>query len=132
MQIQYMQIQTYADSAESDANTYTDGREVVINAAYIAADVVLDTKIDANVTNMTHFHSSVQTVTASQETTNASATVAFTFTELANARHYVVLVNRLVLRPTEYSVSGNVVTIASGSIIAEDDEMEVTGFSLAV
>ena len=124
--------QTYADSAESDANTYTDGREVVINAAYIAADVVLDTKIDANVTNMTHFHSSVQTVTASQETTNASATVAFTFTELANARHYVVLVNRLVLRPTEYSVSGNVVTIASGSIIAEDDEMEVTGFSLAV
>ena len=124
--------QTYADSAESDANTYTDGREVVINAAYIAADVVLDTKIDANVTNMTHFHSSIQTVTASQETTNASATVAFTFTELANARHYVVLVNRLVLRPTEYSVSGNVVTIASGSIIAEDDEMEVTGFSLAV
>ena len=124
--------QTYADSAESDANTYTDGREVVINAAYIAADVVLDTKIDANVTNMTHFHSSIQTVTSSQETTNASATVAFTFTELANARHYVVLVNRLVLRPTEYSVSGNVVTIASGSIIAEDDEMEVTGFSLAV
>lgn len=75
----------------------------------------------------THFHSSVQTVTSAQETTNASASVAFTFSELSNAQHYVVFINRLLLRDDEYAVSGTTLTVVTG-ILAEDDELEVTGF----
>ena len=75
----------------------------------------------------THFHSSVQTVTSAQETTNASASVAFTFSELSNAQHYVVFINRLLLRSDEYAVSGTTLTVVTG-ILAEDDELEVTGF----
>jgi hypothetical protein len=38
--------------------------------------------------------------------------------------------NRLVLRPTEYSVSGTTVTLVAGTHDIAD-ELEVTGFSLA-
>jgi len=34
----------------------------------------------------------------------------------------------MLLRPTEFSVSGTTVTISSG-VLAEDDELEVTGFT---
>ncbi len=79
-------------------------------------------------TSFSRFHSSVQSVTSAQETTNSSSTVAYTFSELTNAVHYNVYLNRMLLRPTEFSVSGTTVTISSG-VLAEDDELEVTGFT---
>ena len=75
---------------------------------------------------LSNFHSSVQTVTAAQETTNATGTVAFTFSELSGAVHYNVLLNRMILRPGEFTVSGTTVTFAAG-VLATDDELEVTG-----
>ena len=97
--------------------------ETGITVSYQDGDGTIDL-----VVNTTHFHSSVQTVTSSQETTNASSTVSFTFSELSNAQHYAVFLNRQLLRPAEYSVSGTSVVIATG-VIAEDDELEVTGFT---
>lgn len=77
---------------------------------------------------LTHFHSSFQTVTSGEASTNASATVDYTFSELSGAVHYVVFLNRTMLRPTEYSVSGTTLTISIG-VLATDDEIEVTGIS---
>lgn len=78
--------------------------------------------------SFSRFHSSAQTVTSSQETTNVSATVDYTFSELTNAIHYNVFLNRTLLRPTEFSVAGTTVTISVG-VLAQDDELEVTGFT---
>ena len=130
--------QTYADTAEvdavasaaSDATTKADAAQsAAISAAASDATTKANAAQVAAIAQLAHFHSSVQTVTSGQETTNVTATVAYNFTELADAKHYVVLVNRLVLRPDEYSVSGSVVTIVVG-IIAENDEIEVTGLSV--
>jgi len=104
----------YADTAETDA----------IASAATAAQ----TKVDALESSMTHFHSSVQSVTAAEETDNTSSTTDYTFSELTNARHYALYINRQLMRAAEYSVSGTTVTIVSG-ILALDDELEVTGFS---
>ena len=75
------------------------------------------------------FHSSEQKVTSSQATTNTSAPVDFTFSELSGAAHYNVFLNRMLLRPSEFSVSGTTVTIATG-ILATDDELEVSGLTI--
>jgi hypothetical protein len=75
---------------------------------------------------LSNFHSAVQTVTSAQETTNATGTVAFTFSELSGAVHYNVLLNRMILRPGEFTVSGTTVTVAAG-VLSVDDEIEVTG-----
>jgi hypothetical protein len=80
---------------------------------------------------LAHYHATYQSVTAAQETTNASGTVAFTFSELSGSVHHLVLVNRMPLRPTEYSVSGTTLTIASGFGLLEGDEIEVTGSKLS-
>ena len=97
--------------------------ETGITVSYQDGDGTIDL-----VVNTTHFHSSVQTVTSSEETTNASSTVSYTFSELTNAQHYAVFLNRQLLRPAEYSVSGTSVVVATG-VLAEDDEIEVTGFT---
>jgi len=39
---------------------------------------------------------------------------------------YQVFLNRQLLRPTEYSVSGSTLTISTG-VLEENDELEVTG-----
>ena len=102
--------QAYADQAEVDAKGYAD------------------TGISNLESSLTHFHSSVVDVTSAVSTSNSTASVSYTFSELSNARHYVVLLNRQVLRPSEYSVSGTTLTIQTG-VLATDDELEVTGFS---
>ena len=71
--------------------------------------------------SLTHFHSAVTDITDDTDNT-------YTFTELTNARHYAVYLNRLILRANEYSVSGTTVTLVSG-VHADGDELEVTGFS---
>ena len=130
----------YADQAELDAiasaeskdvarmvtsDAYADAAEV---AAVATAATAAQVKVDALESSLTHFHSAVQSVTAAQETDNTSSSTDYTFSELTNARHYVLFINRQLMRASEYSVSGTTVTIVSG-IIALDDELEVTGFS---
>jgi hypothetical protein len=102
----------------------------------VAADTVsVDTTwADARYVNpadLAHFHSAVQTITSAQSTTNVSATVALTFSDLTNAKHYAVYLNRQLLRPTaEYTVSGSTVTFAVG-VLTTDDEIEVSGLKLS-
>jgi hypothetical protein len=79
---------------------------------------------------LSHYHATFQTVTAAQETSNASNAVTFTFPDLSTSVHHMVLLNRQPLRPTEYSVSGGTLTIASGTGLLEGDEIEVTGSKL--
>jgi hypothetical protein len=79
--------------------------------------------------SFTHFHSSEQTVTSAEATTNASGTVDYTFSELSGAIHYVVFLNRTLMRASEYSVSGTTLTVNSG-VLATDDQIEVTGISV--
>ena len=90
-------------------------------------DARVATRVSSGLTN---FHSTFQSVTSAQATTNASGTVAFTFADLATAKHYNVYLNRTLLRPTEFSVSGSTVTVVAG-ILATDDEIEVTGLKFA-
>ena len=80
---------------------------------------------------LSNFHAAFQTVSAAQETTNASGSVSFTFSDLTGAVQYSVYLNRQLLRPTEYSVSGTSVTFASGFGLTLGDEIEVNGCKLA-
>ena len=130
----------YADQAELDAiasaeskdvarmvtsDAYADAAEV---AAVATAATAAQVKVDALESSLTHFHSAVQSVSAAEETDNTSSSTDFTFSELTNARHYALYINRQLMRAAEYSVSGTTVTIITG-ILALDDELEVTGFS---
>ena len=96
-------------------------------AASVTAEAVArDTAITNAMASLVNFHSATQTVTSTQSATNVSATVNFTFADLATAKHYNVYLNRQLLRPGEYSVSGSTVTFAVG-VLASDDELEVSG-----
>ena len=111
----------------------SNAHETTINVTEPTADRTItfpdSTGTVALTNSFTRFHSSPQTVTSSQETTNVSSTVNYTFSELNNSIHYKVYLNRLLLRPTEFSVSGTTLTIAVG-ILAQNDELEVTGFTV--
>jgi hypothetical protein len=107
-----------ADQALVDAKAYTDTAETdAVATAATAAQV----KVDALETSLTHFHSAVTDITDASDNT-------YTFSELTNARHYAVFINRMILRANEYSVSGTTVTLVSGTHDV-GDELEVTGFS---
>ena len=80
---------------------------------------------------LAHYHATYQTVSAGQETANVSGAVTFTFADLSGSVHHMVLLNRVPLRPTEYSVSGTTLTIASGFGLTLGDEIEVTGSKLS-
>ena len=79
--------------------------------------------------SFTRFHSAVQTVTTGEASTNVSAQVTYTFSDLNTAIHFNVYMNRMLLRPAEFSVSGSTLTINIG-IIDTDDQLEVTGFKV--
>jgi hypothetical protein len=117
----------YVDQAILDQTIYSsdDVQEGSTNLYYTDARVA--TRVGSGLTN---FHSAFQSVTSAQATTNATGTVAFTFADLATAKHYNVYVNRTLLRPTEFSVSGSTVTVVAG-VLSTDDEIEVTGLKFA-
>lgn len=73
------------------------------------------------------FHTTFQTATAAQETNNVSSAVTFTFGELDSSVQYSIFLNRILMRPTEYSVSGTTLTIAAGVGVLEGDEIEIVG-----
>ena len=79
--------------------------------------------------SFTRFHSATQTVTSSEASTNATTSVNYTFSDLSSAIHYNVYMNRMLLRPAEFSVVGTTLTINIG-IIDTDDQLEVTGFKV--
>ena len=111
------------DLSNQDTGDLAEGsNQYFTNARAVAA-------VEASIT---HFHSAEQTVTAAVSTANATASVSFTFSELAGADHYAVYLNRQLLRPGEFTANGNAtnnLTISTG-ILAEDDELEVVGFKL--
>jgi hypothetical protein len=79
--------------------------------------------------DFTSFHGSVYVVTNTDATTNASATVTITFSDLTNAKQFNIFLNRQLLRPDEFSVSGTDVTFNIG-LLDENDEIEVSGFKI--
>lgn len=79
--------------------------------------------------DFTSFHGSVYVVTNTDATTNASATVTITFSDLTNAKQFNIFLNRYLLRPDEFSVSGTDVTFNIG-LLDENDEIEVSGFKI--
>ena len=124
-----LEITKVALSGTAVSGSILVDQSVIASKVYVDAETTARTAaIAAAIAQLTHFHSSVQTVTSSQATTNATATVNFTFSELSSAEHYSAYLNRTFLRPDEYSVSGTTVTIAIGQLI-DGDELEVTGFS---
>ena len=104
--------------------TYSAGTGLDLSGTTFSIDSTVATKsyVDA----LVHFHSSVVVTTAANATANETASIQFTFSDLSSAVHYVVYINRIMLRPDEYSVSGSTLTLVTG-LIDEDDEIEVTG-----
>ena len=146
---------TLARAAEATLQTNINAK--LASSSYTAADVLaklltvdgVGSSIDADlldgqqgsyyasaasvtsaIAGLTNFHSTFQSVTSGQAATNVSAGVAFTFADLASAKHYNVYLNRMLLRPTEFSVSGSTLTIVAG-MLSTDDEIEVTGLKSA-
>ena len=134
-------------AAATDATTKVAAEATARNAAIAAAVAGKDNtdEITEGTTNLyftdarvatrvgsglTNFHSAFQSVSAAQASANVSAGVAYTFADLATAKHYNVYVNRMLLRPTEFTVSGSTLTIAAG-VLGTDDEIEVTGLKFA-
>ena len=122
-----------------DTLQYAEGFGIDVN--FTADDVLTisanTTTLDGRYvqpTDLVNFHSGVTTVTQAQSDINdgvntTAAAVNYTFTDLGDAVHYSVYLNRMLLRPSEYSVSGSTVSIAVG-VLAFDDEIEVVGLKL--
>jgi hypothetical protein len=142
-------LQTALDAKADDATTFTAGtgltgggtlatdRTFNVGAGYgisVAADSVAvnTTTLDARYVqpaDLANFHSSATSITSGQAAANATGTIALTFSELSGAVHYSVYLNRILLRPGEYSISGTTVTM-SQALLATDDEIEVTGLKI--
>jgi hypothetical protein len=110
-----------AVAGKDNTSEITEGTNLYYTDARVATRVS---------TGLTHFHATFQTVTSAQATTNATGTVAYTFADLATAKDYNVFLNRMLLRPTEFTVSGSTLTVAAG-LLATDDEIEVSGLKFA-
>jgi len=124
-------IQGVSFDGSAAITVVTAGTGISVTGTAVANTGVLSINSSTGAKTLAHYHATFQTVTAAQETTNASSTVAFTFSELSGSIHHMVLLNRVPLRPTEYSVSGTTLTIASGFGLTEGDEIEVTGSKLS-
>jgi hypothetical protein len=130
-----------ANAAEAAANTYTDTKvSALVDAApstldtlnELAAALGDDPNFATTVTNsiaaklsssdLTRFHSAPVDVTDSTDLT-------YTFADLSSAIHYNVYLNRMLVRPNEFTVSGTTVTF-SANVLATGDEIEVSGFKV--
>ena len=139
-----------ANTAEANAKSYADTQIAnVINGAPGALDTLnelaaalgddanfastvtgeLNSIKSAAVSSFTTFHSRGANFTDAE----AAGTAARTFADLANAAHYDVYLNRVLLRgpevgvDAEYSVSGTTITFVSG-VVSSSDNIEVRGF----
>jgi len=121
---------TVAFSADVASNMIpdADGTRDIGATATRYANVYADNLYGSlqELSDFAHFHSSVTVVSSGEATANASGTQNYTFSDLSTALTYQVFLNRQLLRPTEYSVSGSTLTISTG-VLEENDELEVTG-----
>lgn len=124
-------IQGVSFDGSAAITVVTAGTGISVSGTAVTNTGVLSINGSTGVTTLSNFHATFQTVTAAQETTNASGSVSLTFGDLTGAIQYSVFLNRTLLRPTEYSVSGTTVTFASGFGLLAGDEIEVTGSKLA-
>jgi hypothetical protein len=104
-----------ADIAANAISIYDNASLIAANTAAISAN---------GNASKTHFHSVPVDVTLDG---GGSVETTYNFPELATAEHYVVYVNRMLLRASEYSVAGSNVVATSG-VLAIGDEIEVVGF----
>jgi hypothetical protein len=101
----------------------TNISDIAANGIAIAANTAA---IAANTTSAkVHFHSAPVDTTLDG---SGNVETTYTFAELSTAEHYVVYVNRMLLRASEYAVVGSDV-VASASVLSIGDELEVVGFS---
>ena len=122
---------------EGTTNLYfTNARAQAAISAGTGIDVTLGVISNTGVTSLNGdtgaktlaaYHTGLWTVTATEETNNASSAVTHTFSELSGSVQHAVYLNRTLLRPTEYSASGTTLTIASGLGLQLGDEIEVVG-----
>ncbi len=124
-------IQGVSFDGSANITVVTAGTGISVSGTAVTNTGVLSINSSTGAKTLAHYHATFQTVTLAQETSNVSGTVAFTFNELSGSIHHMVLLNRVPLRPTEYSVSGTTLTIASGFGLTEGDEIEVTGSKLS-
>jgi len=124
-------IQGVSFDGSTAITVVTAGTGISVTGTAVANTGVLSINSGTGAKTLAHYHATFQTVSAGQETTNASAAVTFTFADLSGSVYHMVLLNRVPLRPTEYSVSGTTLTIASGMGLLDGDEIEVSGCKLS-
>ena len=124
-------IQGVSFDGSTAITVVTAGTGISVTGTAVANTGVLSINSGTGAKTLAHYHAAFQTVSAGQETTNASAAVTFTFADLSGSVYHMVLLNRTPLRPTEYSVSGTTLTLSSGLGLLEGDEVEVTGSKLS-
>lgn len=140
-----------ANTAEANAKSYADTQIAnVINGAPGALDTLNELAAalgdDANfASTVTGELNSIKSAAVSSFTTfharganftdaEAAGTASRTFADIANAAHYDVYLNRVLVRgpeagvDAEYSVSGTTITFVSG-VVSSSDNIEVRGFT---
>jgi hypothetical protein len=106
------------------------------SAVAITGDVVITGDLTFSGANFlgTYAHSAVYTVTSGNETSNTGATLAINAAtlgfDLTEASYYQVFINRVLLRPAEFSVdlTNGTITFAA-DVVAENDEVEAVFLS---
>jgi len=113
-------------AAVATANAYTDTRESAITSAYTAAIATAVSAVDT----ITHYHGSPVVVSSAQSTANDTGSTAIDL-GVANLDSYSVYINRMLMRPTEFTYAANgTVTFATGTLTT-NDEVEIVGFTLS-
>ena len=124
-------IQGVSFDGSAAITVVTAGTGISVSGTAVTNTGLLSLNSLTGAKTLAHYHATFQTVSAAQETSNVSSGITFTFSDLSGSVHHVVLVNRVPLRPTEYSVSGTTLTLAAGLGLLDGDEVEVTGSKLS-
>lgn len=124
-------IQGVSFDGSANVTVVTAGTGISVSGTAVTNTGLLSLNSLTGAKTLAHYHATVQLVSAAQETSNVSSGVTFTFGDLSGSVYHLVLLNRMPLRPTEYSVSGTTLTLAAGLGLLAGDEVEVTGSKLS-
>ena len=124
-------IQGVSFDGSAAITVVTAGTGISVSGTAVTNTGLLSLNSLTGAKTLAHYHATVQLVSAAQETSNVSSGVTFTFGDLSGSVYHLVLLNRMPLRPTEYSVSGTTLTLAAGLGLLAGDEVEVTGSKLS-
>ena len=103
------------------------GTGISVSADAVAVDVAWADARYINHSDITHVHGSPVVVTSTNSTTNDTATVALDLGQ-ANLLSYSVYINRMLMRPTEFTYAANGVVTFSIGTLTTNDELEIVGF----